>query len=195
LLLNRRGRATENSVSIDDEEGAVLAMEHLLRHGHRRIACLSGPLMFDTALRRLKGYRRALHTHDIPYEGALVEEIGWGTFDEGAEGMLRLLERKNPPTAVFASSFMVAVGALHAARNRNFRIPEDISIIGFHDASLAKVTAPPLTVVNMPLYQMGREGLTTLVAALTEDAPVKPKVLPPIGVVVRGSTGPPNAAP
>ena len=102
--------------------------------------------------------------------------------------MKRLLQRKNSPTAVFASNFMGAVGALGAFKAAGLNVPGDFSLIGLHDSPIAEVIDPPLTVVKMPLHEMGRRAAEILINILEDRPCVIPQVLPPEGLVIRKST-------
>ena len=190
VLINRRGSLTNLHVSVDDAAGARIATRHLVELGHRRIAHLVGPLMFDTSLRRLQGYRQELDAQEIAYDSSLVREYAWGTWEGGKTAMERLLRIDNPPTAAFAGNLMGAVSALGALKAAGLRVPEEFSLIGLHDSPIAEVLDPPLTVVKMPLYEMGKRAAEILVNILEETPSVVPQVLPPDGLVLRKSTAP-----
>ena len=107
------------------------------------------------AVDRLDGYRSALRTHHIAFASELVYE---GTFSQpdGYAGTQALLELKVPPTAIFASNDVMAMGVMDAVRSRGLRIPGDISVVGFDDIPLSSMVHPALTTVNQPLEKMGR---------------------------------------
>ena len=191
VLLNRRASTTNNHVTVDDTLGSKLAVDHLVDLGHRRIGHLSGPLVYDTALRRLQGYRQSLAQHGLPHDASLVEETVSGSYEDGKMALARLLQRVSCPTAIFAYNFMVATGAMAFLREHGLNVPGDVSIIGLHDAPLAELLAPPLTVVRMPLLEMGRTAARALIDFLSDDVPIIPRTLPPLGLVVRESTAPP----
>jgi LacI family transcriptional regulator len=191
VLVNRREASTHQHITVDDAGGARVAVAHLAALGHRRIAHLAGPLMFDTALRRLQGYRQELSAHGIPYAPGLVQEYEWHTWEGGRAAMNRLLQKKRRPTAVFAGNLMGAVGALSAVKSAGINVPEEMSIIGLHDSPIADVLDPPLTVVRMPLYEMGKGASAMLIDLLESRAEVAPRMLPCGGLVIRKSTGPP----
>ncbi len=121
----------------------------------------------------------------------LVEEGGWLSWNDGKITMRKLLDREQRPSAVFASSLMVAVGAMAALRESGLRIPEDVSIIGLHDAPLAEVLDPPLTVIEMPLYGMGFKATNALIKVINNKDYEGFGVLAPKGLVLRRSTGRP----
>ena len=193
VLVNRRADGSGCYVITDDVTGAQLATDHVTQLGHRRIAHLAGPLFTDTALRRLQGYRESLRKSGLDYDGALVEECGF-TIEQGARGMRRLLERSVLFTAVFAANLQVAIGAMVVLRDAGLRVPTDVSVIGFHDAPLAQMVTPPLTVVKFPLYDMGYRATKALLNLISGSTETVQEVLPPLGLVQRGSTAPPPTA-
>ena len=188
VLVNRRESSTNMHVTIDDAAGARIAVKHLVELGHRRIAHLAGPLMFDTSLRRLQGYRQELDSQGIAYDSSLVQEYEWDTWEAGKLAMKRLLQVKNPPTAVFAGNLMGAVGALSALKETGVKVPEEISLIGLHDSPIAEVLDPHLTVVKMPLREMGRCAAEILTNLLENKPCLIPQVLPPDRLIIRQST-------
>ena len=113
-------------------QGGFTATEYLIKLGHRRIGFITGWMDLGCALDRLDGYRSALRTNHIPEEPELIYE---GTFfqPDGFTGASTLLDLPNPPTAIFASNDVMAMGVMDAVRNRGLRVPEDVSVIGFDD--------------------------------------------------------------
>lgn len=188
VLVNRLATNVNNYVVLDDVAGAKMAVNHLIHLGHRRIAHIAGPLMFDTSVRRLQGYRKALADSGISYDGQLVEETDWMNWTDGRKTMSRILSCDSRPTAVFAGNMMSAIGAMASIREAGIKIPDDISIICLHDAPLAEIMEPPLSVVKMPLYEMGRHAAQWIIQALDDQAPTNPVILPPERLVIRGST-------
>ncbi len=196
VLVNQRVAASNNFVIVDDLAGGRMAVGYLAGLGHTRIAHLSGELMVDCALRRFQGYRQGLDDYGIPFHHALVEESSLISWLDGKRAMERMLARRPQPTAVIAGNIVIATGAMAAIRGAGLRIPEDISVVGIQDALLAEVLAPPLTVVGMPLYEMGRLAAVALIDLLTGRASgIVPKVLAPTGIVLRQSAGKPQHRP
>lgn len=190
ILVNRREPCGIPSVTVDDEAGAALATEHLLAIGHREIGHVAGPQNADTGRRRLRGYERALEAAGVEPRDALVVET---SFDEagGHVAATRLLGLTPRPTALFVGNVRAALGAMAAAGRLGLRIPDDVSIVGFHDAPFAAYLDPALTTVRMPLVEMGRQAadhLLTLIGGTTVDDLM---VGTPPELVVRASTAPP----
>lgn len=177
LAFDRKTQSTDkivlNNVGIDNVEGMRLATQHLLDLGHRRIGLLSGPIRTVSRVDRLSGYRAALRDAGIEEDPTLVwQESSISAFGdvEGAElgkaGAKQLLSAPNPPTAILAINDMYALGACAGARELGFRIPEDLSIVGFDDIPLAMIAYPPLTTVRQPLDAMAHAAVTLLVGLL-----------------------------
>jgi LacI family transcriptional regulator, galactose operon repressor len=178
------------SVAGANTSGAEQAMQHLLEQGHRRIAAITGPPGWAATEARRRGYRSALESAGIPFEPALELEADFD-FEPGAQAAAVLFDLEPPPTAIFAFSDMIAVGAIRAARARGIRIPDELSIVGFDDSAYATVVHPALTTVRQPLAEMGSTAVDLLVRLL-RDEPVATLHLEPFTrLVVRETTAPP----
>ena len=176
-----------DSVTYDDAAGARAATRHLTAQGHRRVAHLLGDRRYATARARLAGYRQALIDAEIAIDDDLIRETSWN-MSQAVEETLRLLELSDPPTAIFAASDDLAIGALEALRAAGRSVPEDVAIIGFDDIPLAQDMTPPLTTVRIPLAEIGRRAAELLLAPAGEEAVggARPVVLP-VELIRRGS--------
>lgn len=152
-------------VVMNNERGGVLATQHLLDHGHRHVAHVTGPLSFPDARDRLHGYRRTLEAAGIPYVDRYVVE---STFLEtgGARAVARLLDRAPEITAIFFGNDQMAAGGMRTLREHGRDVPRDVSVVGFDDVFLAEYLAPTLTTVRQPLVDMGRAAARMLLARL-----------------------------
>ncbi len=149
------------SVALDDFRGAYLAARHLLEMGHTRIAHLSlgrSQRSYD----RSRGFLEALREHGV--EAGFPEVVGGFAAETGRAGMLELLSRHGLPSAIVVSNALAAIGALAASREASFSVPEDVSIVAIHDMPFCEFMSPPLTVVKMPLREMGAQGVNLLLA-------------------------------
>jgi DNA-binding LacI/PurR family transcriptional regulator len=182
-----------SSVRIDDVLAAETAVRHLVELGHTRIAHLGGVpdrehagLDFSTPGERGLGYRRAMA------EAGLHVEPGWEvTGDFTAHGGLtacrRLLAGGTRPTAIFAGSDEMAIGAQHAVREAGLRVPDDISIIGIDNHELSEYF--DLSTIAQPAPELGRLGARMLLDALASDTPVQPvETIVPTHLIARGTT-------
>lgn len=173
------------SLSVDDEQGARLATEHLLELGHRRIAFIAGPRDHPDAQARFNGYRSALERAGIAFQPALV---ALGDFREegGRLAGERLLAMGEPFTAVVCANDQTAFGLQLALHHRALRVPEDISVVGFDDLSTAAYFLPPLTTVRQPVDQMGDLSAQALLMMIDKRDPAFRA--PAVSLVVREST-------
>lgn len=174
-----------SSVNSDSVNGACLAVQHLIRNGHRHIGLINGHAQAFVSNRRLEGYRKALDEHDIPFREAYVED---GNFTEsgGAEAAVRLLSRNPDITALFCASDLMAIGAIQAIRNMGKSVPEHYSVVGYDNIGMSDYLSPPLTTVNQDRYRMGYQAAQMLIDML-EGRKVTPQVTLPAELIVRGS--------
>ncbi|GAA1759668.1 substrate-binding domain-containing protein [Nocardioides hankookensis] len=181
------------TVRIDDHEAAATATQHLVDLGHRCIAYLGGAtegvLDFTAPSARLAGYRCTLEGAGVALRAEL-EEDGEFTVAGGQRAARQLLGLEVAPTAIFAASDEMAIGALRAARELGVRVPEDLSVIGIDDHEMA--TYFDLTTVAQPVHEQGRVAATQVLAALTDDDWKPEQVILPTQLVVRGTTAQPR---
>lgn len=157
-------------VSIDNPAGARAVTQHLIALGHRRIAYIGDRFGLHSDTERCAGYRESLQAAGIACDPSLVVTGDSGP-ESGLHAMRELLDRADPPTAVFCYNDLSAYGAMRAARDRGLRVPEDISIAGFDDLFLSSYTDPPLTTVRQPKQEMGRDAAGILLALLEGGNP------------------------
>ncbi|MBA4494433.1 LacI family DNA-binding transcriptional regulator [Paenactinomyces guangxiensis] len=144
-----------------NREGARLAVHHLLEHGCRKIAHISGPQKTDTGRERLYGYEDVVKLFSW-YDPTLIEE---GQFQiEGSDIALQNLLRRHPDIdGIFAGNDLMALGVLKELRKQGLRVPTDIAVCGFDGIMLTKLTQPTITTVAQPIYQMGAKAAKMLV--------------------------------
>ncbi len=172
-------------VVCDDRRGGQLATEHLLELGHRQILFLAGPNGSSSAAGRFSGYQRALAAAGVEYTDARVYLAG-RDIEAGRAAMARALSEEAPFTAVVAHNDSVAIGAAETLRQQGFRVPQDVSIVGFGDGLLAANFRVALTTVRVPQVEMGEAALR-LALELAKGGTVEPRVLP-VEIIVRAST-------
>lgn len=191
-ILIDQADTTENSsvVEATNWEGAYKATRYLSQLGHTQIAFITGALAIRSAVDRLDGYRAALADSDIPVRDELVIE---GDYQQqtGYEATKRLLQRASPPpTAIFASNDLSALGAMDAARECGLRIPDDVSIIGFDDIPQASLSYPKLTTVHQPLEQMGQVAVKLLLERIADQNRPPQRITLATQLIIRDSCGP-----
>ncbi|KQY00852.1 LacI family transcriptional regulator [Massilia sp. Root133] len=183
-----RGRA---SVVPSELLGGYTATMHLIENGHSRIGFINGEHWIEAAAERLKGYRQALSTADIPFDPVLVRAGDWQVA-AGYEHALSLLDLPQRPTALFCANDLMAIGALDAARERKLSVPRDLSVIGYDDQDIARYTHPPLTTVLLPNYEMGRWAADSLIAQCRANPSSKAIIKMECPLVARDSVAPPR---
>tara|TARA_R110002124_G_scaffold66612_3_gene181259 strand:+ start:7132 stop:8205 length:1074 start_codon:yes stop_codon:yes gene_type:complete len=190
------------SVSIDQALGARLATRHLIGLGHKRIAFISGPIGTSNRTARLNGMRSELEKAGLTLDSDLVwlgpNATGFGdsqSADLGRTGIRELLTLDDPPTAVFTVNDMYAIGACAGARDLGYRVPEDLSVVGFDDIFMAEVMQPPLTTVRQPVEQMSKLMVAKLIDTLETKGEIDdPHVELPPELIVRASTAAPRTS-
>ena len=188
------GRSSANDpfsyVDVDGTAGLRLATEHLVAHGHRRIAMLAWHETSRTGNDRLAGYLEGLRAAGLEVDPALIARGDW-TFEFGYEataGWLKLAPEQRP-TAIVAVSDIMAIGAIHAAQARGLTVGRDIALVGFDDTPMAQYIRPPLTSLRQPIRQAGRKCVELLVALLTGQPQAQSRVLLAPELIVRESSG------
>jgi LacI family transcriptional regulator len=182
--------ARVTSVGSTNFAGGLLATQHLLDLGHRRIAYLGGPAAAACNQARMQGYRGAMEAGGAPVPDEYAR-TGRFSYEHGVAGGAALLDLPEPPTAVFAGSDETALGVIEAARVRGLRIPEDLSVVGFDDTPVARLAAPPLTTVRQPLREMGAIAVRTALRLVAGERVDFHHVELATELVVRQSTAPP----
>jgi LacI family transcriptional regulator len=150
------------AITYNDAAGANAAAQHLIDRGHRRIATISGDMRYATARGRLAGFEQGLRDSGLKLDPELNIRCDWST-TLSADATNRFLDLETPPTAIFAASDDMAIGAINAARERGLRVPEDIAIVGFDDIPLSQEINPLVSTVRIPLAEMGQRVAQLLV--------------------------------
>jgi LacI family transcriptional regulator len=192
VLIDHQGTGGEcPAVGAANWQGGYNATEYLIKLGHQRIGFITGWMDLGCALDRLDGYRSALRTYHIPTAPELIYE---GTFfqPDGYAGASALLELPQPPTAIFASNDVMAMGAMDAVRNRGLRVPDDVSVIGFDDIPQAAMIRPALTTISQPLEKMGRVATQMLLDLLRHPEKEANRIELPTQLIVRDSCNEPR---
>ncbi len=188
VLVNRFSDDGEDPfVGSDDLLGGQLATAHLIDLGHTRIGHLAGNSTVSTGLLRRRGYLAAHAVADLQADQGLIVEAGY-TEESGAAAARRLLALPNPPTAVFAVTDMVALGAAEVARQMGLRIPEDLAIVGYNDIPLASRMNPGLTTMHVPIHDFGSAAARLLLDQIESEQPTRRRVRFTPDLIVREST-------
>jgi DNA-binding LacI/PurR family transcriptional regulator len=179
VILDCQAPSLDADVIMEDpEQSGYEATRYLLNNGHESVACISGPANLSPSSQRLAGYHRALEESGIPAGNGWVIE-GRLTAESGFEAANRLLDDlksgDEPPTALFVGNDLMAMGVICALQTRGYRIPDDISVVGYDDIELASFTSPPLTTIHQPKGELGRLAADTLIKRI-ENPELKPEI-------------------
>ncbi len=181
-------------VFVDDVYGGYIATKHLVELGHEKIAFISDiihtELKFVAMKNRLTGYKKALAEFGIPFREEYHLEDYHGRV-QAQEMTKKLLDLKDPPTAIFAASDTQAIGALDTARQRGISIPEELSVIGYDNIRDAEYLN--LTTIAQPLFESGFEGARLLLKILKEKPTDVQELSMELELIERATTAPPPA--
>ena len=176
------------SVMVDKINGTRTIVEHLIKLGHRRIACITyAPLDQVHPANRLDMYRTVLKEAGIPYDESLVRFGGYDP-ETGYEAMKSLLATEHF-TALYAMNDVMAFGAMTAVYEAGLRVPEDIAVVGFDDIRLARYTTPPLTTMHEPDIEHGQRAGEMLIDLINGVSPKEKHVRLATRLIVRQSCG------
>ncbi len=179
-------------VTSDNEAGGALAADHLAGLGHQRIGVIAGPAGLPTAEARLKGFTDALAGTGITLSPGRVIRASYYTFGAGLEAGRELLRVCPEVTAVYCANDLIALGVMTVAGQADRHVGRDLSVVGFDDIFTSQLISPPLTTVRQQIAQLGRRAAIAAIAAIEGRgaAAGSSRIVVPVDLVVRGSTGP-----
>lgn len=176
-------------VDVDGVHGVVLATQHLIERGHRRIGCLAWPEASLTGQYRLEGYLQTIAEAGLAVEPAWILRTE-NTYEDAystARTMLSL-PRSQRPSAVIALSDLMAIGAMNAAADLGIEVGRELAVVGFDDAPVARFLRPPLSSLAQPISEVGERLATMLIDLVNGRQPAEPHVLLKPSLVVRASS-------
>jgi len=187
VLVHRTSRNWSGlCVTADDGRGMMLAVEHLINNGHKRIAHLAGLLYTAPGIHRFEGYRKILMKNGLDFRSDYVVEANFN-IEGGYSGFKKLIALKEPPTAIVAANDLTALGAMQAASDEGLIIPRDMSIIGFDDIWVSKMVTPPLTTIRYDIFEMGYRAARILIERILGENIDNQTVVMDVELVERGS--------
>ena len=174
-------------IYLDNKGGAKKLCRLIIEKGHRRIACIAGPVETTNARMRIDGYREALDEAGISIDESLIIEGNY-RYSGGYECMKKLIqEHRGDFTAVFACNDMMAFGAYKALIEADMKVPDDVSLAGFDNIKFPDVFSPKLTSVDLPAYQMGQKAAEMLVKIMLKEKLDEPVFEYSLELVDKGS--------
>lgn len=187
LVNNEQAGPGIYSVRVDNRAGAARAVACLKSLGHRRIAFVAGPERGRSSRERLEGYRQGMAANGLAPQEALVV-AGGGLLEDGPRALAALMALAEPPTGVLCYNDLAAIGLLAAAAQSGLRIPDALSVIGYDNLPLSAYSIPPLTTIDQPKAEMGRQAVAMCLRAL-DGQPVANQTLEG-QLILRASTAP-----
>jgi DNA-binding LacI/PurR family transcriptional regulator len=177
-----------NSVIIDDRYGARLAVEHLVKLGHRRIAFINGPHGWAASKERLAGYQDVLAQYEIPYDSSLIEDGTWEV-QSGYQAAEKFIVRADRPTAIFAANDFMALGAIYAVQDAGLNVPKNIAVVGYDDREFTSFSKPTITTVCPPSFEMGQMAAQLMLNRLENQVEIENPVRVQGKLIIRESCG------
>lgn len=175
-------------VMVENTEGALKAVNHLIMHGHKRIVCVGYDSQFNSISQRIDGYRRAMTDAGLKQQLLLASNES-----EVPRTVLKRLRAGDPPTALFSLNNVTTGHLLHLLQRENLRVPEEVAVVGFDDFDLGDLLAVPLTAVRQPAAEIGRSGTRLLLELIrtgaTEAAGTDSRIVLPTELIIRRSCG------
>lgn len=180
---------TGYSVLMDLKNAGEEATRHLIGHGHRRIGLITPGIEYSNVQPVNEGYVQALKNAGIELDEALIVRVDDFELDSGKQGARLLLALSDPPTAIFTTSDLLALGAMQAIRESGLHIPRDIALTSANDIAFAELAQPALTTARMPAYELGRESMKMLALLIAGKKPPRKRLTLPTSLVIRDSCG------
>ncbi len=177
-----------DKVIVDDFEGAFTAVDYLIKTGCRRIAHFAGPQHLQISYLRKRGYISALEKNGLRVDDELI--ITCDTFDAALDVTRIVMSKSRPPDAIFTVNDMTAVGTLNTVKAMGFKVPGDVSIVGFTDGLVSSITDPLLTTVSQHGFEIGRKAAEILIKRINDECESSQPVTEVVktDLVVREST-------
>jgi len=155
-------------ILVDDMEGVYGAVTHILEKGHRRIGFIGRNPEHEVEFNRYKGYCKAINDYGIPTLPEFIQLVPDYSILLGHQATEALMEEANPPTAIFTTSDIYACGVMQCLYEKNIRVPDDISIVGY-DNTLAAMLSPAISSVGLPYQEIGDWAIKLLQARMENE--------------------------
>jgi len=155
-------------VTIDNAEGGLLATEHLISQGYKKIAVLGGQKNLEISNRRIDGYLAALKNNGMRVNNNMIVHCDFNQ-DYAYLATKELLESKNRPDAIFTISDRMAIGAMLAIKEKGMKMPGDIGLVGFNNEPVTGLVTPKISSVEMPCFEIGKAAATFFIEMMNSD--------------------------
>lgn len=175
-------------ISINDIESAKKAVNYLISTGRKKIGMINSTLNHKYARHREHGYREAMKEAGLLIDENWIAHISAVDYSLSYSTVLHILNSENRPDAFFTSSDVFAASVINAAQNLNLQVPNHISVIGFDNIEIAKITNPQITTISQPRYQMGLQSCLLLIEKINNPVMPDRQIILETELIVRGST-------
>jgi len=172
---------------LDNHRAGCMAAEHLMGLGHRRIACITGPLKIALSRERLKGFQSTLAEKGVSLPPSHLFE-GNFLYHTGGQGVQALSGRGATYTALWAMNDLMGFGAMRALQERGVRVPEEVSVLGMDDLEIAEMVSPPLTTIHYPIKELVERAMELLISQITSRELRSETIVLEPSLTIRGST-------
>jgi LacI family transcriptional regulator len=169
FLTKYLGKEKVNSVCVDNYEGVRMVLEHLASQGHKRVGYIAGNPNSADGPERTQAYKALYKKMGLDQDEELIVQ-GDFTFESGEREAPKLLDLKKPPTAIFAASDYMAIGAMRVIKERGLSIPGDIAVMGFDNTLEAAYVEPALTTIRQPLQEMGEKAVDLAIRSMNDES-------------------------
>ena len=190
LMERDPGKTNLDSVQIDNKVGAYEAVKHLIERGHQRIAHITGPFISTMAMERKESYEECLKDYGIEVWPQFIVSGNY-KLESGYAGMQALMALREKPTAVFCANDYMAMGALRFLMEHNYKVPQDVALVGYDDIMVSKMVTPSLTTVRQPVWELAGVATRLLLERIKEKGQKEhkgQKVIMQSELVIRASS-------
>lgn len=188
VVINRDCSAFNiSSVCIDHKQAAFEMTKYLLGLGHRKIALIrNGSEHMSFGIDQYEGYKKALIQAGIGIDKTLVKDCQFN-MDLAYKAVKEMIEDQNVPSAVFATTDSMAIGAINCLIDNGYKVPEDVSVVGFNDTKLASIYRPQITAIRQPIYDIGAVAVRVIIKKISGDSDQQDKYILPHELIIRDS--------
>ncbi|MCL6571290.1 MAG: LacI family transcriptional regulator [Bacillus sp. (in: Bacteria)] len=173
-------------VDNDNVQAAKEVTDYVINLGHRRIGFIGGDPRFEVTEARLNGYKEALRENNLEIQQEYIKNFHYDR-EQGKQAIAEIMNLAEPPTALVVTDDFNALIVVLALRERNYQIPEDISIVSFNNTLISRLSSPPLTSVDIQTFQLGYESARCLIELIKEPEILKKSIIIPTIIVERES--------
>jgi DNA-binding LacI/PurR family transcriptional regulator len=176
-----------SNVVLNNHRAGCMAAEHLLGLGHRRIACITGPLKISLSRERLKGFQSTLAEQGVALPPSHLFE-GNFLYQTGVRGVQALRDQGASYTALWSMNDLMGIGAMRSLQENGVKVPDEVSVLGMDDLEIAEMVSPPLTTIHYPLKELVEKAMDLLISQINSRAVRSETIVLEPGMTVRGST-------